>query len=61
MIRTDDILDGGENRHREKMKWIQERFEFGKYLRLLDEDDGTLLNGRRVRQLPDKRIQGAHE
>ena len=53
-IRTDDVLEGGEPRHRALMEKMKKAFEFGKYKRLLDDESGTLLSGRRVKQLPDK-------
>ena len=53
-IRTDDVIEGGEPRHRALMEKMKKAFEFGKYKRLLDDPNGTLLSGRRVKQLPDK-------
>ena len=53
-IRTDDVLEGGEPRHRALMEKMKKAFEFGKYKRLLDDEGGTLLSGRRVKQLSDK-------
>jgi len=53
-IRTDDMFEGGEPRHRALMDKMRKRFEFGKYKRLLDDASGTMLNGRRVLQYEDK-------
>ena len=53
-IRTDDMLEGGEPRHRALIDKMRKRFDFGKYKRLLDDASGTMLNGRRVMQLEDK-------
>ena len=48
------MLEAGNARHRSLMEKVRKRFDFGKYKRLLDHPDGTLLNGRRVCQLKDK-------
>ena len=53
-IRTDDLFEGGEPRHRALIDKMRKRFEFGKYKRLLDDASGTMLNGRRVLQYDDK-------
>ena len=48
----DDILEGGEPRHHEKIKRLESMYNFGK-AKDLCTDDGVLFGGRRIWQFPN--------
>ena len=53
-IEVDDVLEGGKARHKKLMEQFYRQYHFGKRKRIMDEGDtGTLISGRRVRQLKD--------
>ena len=46
LIEVDDILEGGNDRHRELMEEFYATFKCGKRKRLIDlKDEGTLISG----------------
>eukprot|EP00971_Amphidinium_carterae_P046169 908830-Amphidinium_carterae.1 len=49
LVLTDHVLTAGSERHHALMGKLQERFKFGKYLRLHEEEHGTLFNGRQIK------------
>ena len=54
LIEVDDVLEGGKARHKKLMEQFYRQYTFGKRKRIMDEGDtGTLISGRRVRQLSD--------
>ena len=54
LIEVDDVLEGGNARHKKLMEQFYRQYTFGKRKRIMDEGDtGTLISGRRVRQLKD--------
>ena len=53
VIEVDDILEAGNENHRKKMKWLEERLRFGKVENLKDSGDGSGYAGRRVKQAED--------
>ena len=58
LIEVDDILEGGNDRHRALMEEFYSKFKCGKRKRLIDlKDEGTLISGIRVRQFPDKHFE----
>ena len=52
-IEVDDLFTVGHEEHRRKMSELQQKYNFGKYVKLMEEKDGCAFNGRRVRQLPE--------
>eukprot|EP00971_Amphidinium_carterae_P054288 1069486-Amphidinium_carterae.1 len=52
VVLVDDIIEGGDSAHRERIAKLQQRFSLGQHLSL-KKKGGTLFNGRRVEQLPD--------
>ena len=58
LVEVDDILEGGNARHRALMEEFYSKFKCGKRKRLIDlGDEGTLISGIRVRQFEDKHFQ----
>ena len=53
VIEVDDILSFGHAAHDAKMQQLRTRFKFGKWKALQELPDGTMFNGRRVRQGSD--------
>ena len=49
ILLVDDVLESGNEKHREKVAALKQRFRFGKYKKLTDEGGG-IFNGRRIRQ-----------
>ena len=52
-IEVDDLFTVGHQAHHEKMKKLQEKYKFGKYVTLKEEKEGAAFNGRRIKQTPD--------
>ena len=53
IIEIDDLLNFGRGVHAEKLAQLQQRFRFGKFKKLQDLAEGTMFNGRRLKQLQD--------
>eukprot|EP00969_Alexandrium_andersonii_P064796 2853722-Alexandrium_andersonii.AAC.1 len=54
MLDVDDMIEGGELRHRKIMAEFRERFKSGKYVKMKDLGAaGTLVPGRRLQQHAD--------
>ena len=53
LIRTDDVIEGGDTRFDAVAKRIEARFEFGKIVDLMNVKNGSLVGGRRVQQHAD--------
>ena len=52
-IEVDDILACGKGEFLEKMKTLREKFTFGKWVNLSQEEKGASFNERRLRQRAD--------
>ncbi|CAE7808271.1 GIP, partial [Symbiodinium sp. CCMP2456] len=53
VIEVDDLLEAGGKRHQTLMRQLEERFKFGKIVRLQDHPEGTSYAGRRIIQDSD--------
>ena len=53
VIQVDDLLEAGDGEHRRRMQLLEERFKFGKVVRLLDVENGTGYSGKRIVQYSD--------
>ena len=53
VLEVDDILEAGNERHREKMALLEKKLRFGKVVKLQEADAGSGYAGRRLQQLPD--------
>ena len=56
-IEIDDLFMVGHQPHLDKIKQLQERFVFGKFVTLKETPQGAAFNGRRVQQMPDGEIR----
>ena len=55
LIEVDDVLEGGNQRHRDLMEKFYKTYKCGRRKKLLDlGDEGTLISGIRTRQHKDK-------
>eukprot|EP00971_Amphidinium_carterae_P336306 6472601-Amphidinium_carterae.1 len=57
VILVDDLLEGGTDRHRQKITELQKRFKFGKHVSLMKQPGGAMFNGRRLQQRKDYSFQ----
>ena len=56
LIEVDDVLEGGNQRHRKSVENFYETYKCGKREKIVDlGDEGTLISGIRVRRHRDKR------
>eukprot|EP00435_Cladocopium_sp_Y103_P028601 s1454_g7.t1 len=53
VLEVDDILEAGDETHRQKMSELEARLRFGKVVDLQKAEGGSGYAGRRLRQLPD--------
>ena len=53
VVEVDDILESGNERHRNKMAWLEKKLRFGKIINLREHPEGTGYAGRRIMQGPD--------
>ena len=54
VLEVDDMLEAGNETHRQKMKILEQKLRFGKIVELMDmQAEGSGYAGRRLRQLPD--------
>ena len=53
VIEVDDLLEAGGKRHQSLMRQLEERFKFGKIVRLQEHPEGTSYAGRRIIQDAD--------
>ena len=54
LIEVDDILEGGNEEHRARMKKFYQKYKCGKSKRIVDlKEEGTRISGIRVKQNPD--------
>ena len=53
VLEVDDILEAGNERHREKMTLLEKKLRFGKVVKLEEVDAGSSFACRRLQQLPD--------
>ena len=51
VIEVDDILEAGDEVHRQKMSWLEQKLRFGKVENLRENKDGSGYAGRRLKQL----------
>eukprot|EP00971_Amphidinium_carterae_P047989 944939-Amphidinium_carterae.2 len=52
ILLVDDMIEAGDETHRQLMSQLQERFRFGKHVSLRQRG-GAMFNGRRIEQHPD--------
>lgn len=52
-IEVDDLFMVGGDEHKEKMKTLRSKYEFGKWVSLKETENGCAFNGRRIRQKRD--------
>ena len=52
VVEVDDLLCFGNEQHDGKLKELQQRFHFGKFVQLAEEAEGASFNGRRIKCLP---------
>ena len=57
VVEVDDILESGNERHRNKMAWLEKKLRFGKIINLREHPEGTGYAGRRIMQGPDGSFQ----
>ena len=53
VIQVDDLLESGDEEHRRRMQLLEERFRFGKIVKLMEVEGGTGYSGRRLFQYSD--------
>lgn len=53
VIEVDDILEAGDEVHRQKMQWLENKLRFGKVENLQTNVEGSGYAGRRLKQNPD--------
>ena len=54
VLEVDDMLEAGNETHRQKMKILEQKLRFGKIVELMEmKAEGSGYAGRRLRQLPD--------
>ncbi|CAJ1446793.1 unnamed protein product, partial [Effrenium voratum] len=57
VVEVDDILESGNERHRNKMARLEKKLRFGKVINLREHPEGTGYAGRRIMQGPDGSFQ----
>ena len=57
IIEIDDLLNFGRGVHAEKLAQLQQRFRFGKFKKLQDLAEGTMFDGRPLKQLQDYTLE----
>ena len=57
VVEVDDILESGNERHRNKMARLEKKLRFGKIINLREHPEGTGFAGRRIMQGPDGSFQ----
>eukprot|EP00435_Cladocopium_sp_Y103_P050345 s671_g15.t1 len=57
VVEVDDLFMVGNTLHQKRVQELKKKFTFGKWVRLKDEAEGAMFNGRRLRQLPTGEFQ----
>ena len=53
VIQVDDLLEAGDGEHRRRVELLENRFRFGKVVKLQDVEQGTGYSGKRILQFKD--------
>ena len=56
-IEVDDLLMIGGDHHHRQLEKMKQRFTFGKWVTLKEVEEGTMFNGRRIKQKEDGEFQ----